>query len=577
MIRNALGANVKRDFVLVKVTADDGTVGYGEAHHGQNPTAMAEIIQGGIGTLVTGSDPFDTEGIWERVRHQQVQTHGLGAGSLIALSGIDIALWDLKGKLLGQPVYRLLGGTAQAPSRLRGRPHPRLPATGLARRGGRAPSSTAGTPRSSSGSGTPRGATRSGSPGCGATSGTGSTSRWTPRPATPRRTSSRSIAYCEDHGVYWLEEPFPPDAVGRLPGPRGADPRPPRGGREPLRPAGGAGAPRSARDRRRAGRLHQGGRDLGGQEDLRHGRRVAHQVRSPHEPLDVERGRERPPPLRPRQRPHLRGGRSPRQSLPDRPRPQPPRGPRRAHRAATTHPASGSTSTRRCSPTTPQCPDPATFPAAERTRPLRGRPRGEDARGGWPDRTTRRLRHEARHVHASDPRLSPWVPHPSQRGHGRHPLRRRGRIRRGVARGALRPPLRAHPVAAHADGRPHPGDRAHQALHRRHLPPVPAPRDRRRAGRPVRPHVEGALHVRHRPGGDPARLRDVQAPRRGPDGDDRGVDRHDPRHLVFRPTLRIPREGTGTSRSGTRSCRTSGSARWASPTRTRIPRSCCPQ
>ena len=72
VLRNALGANIKRDFVLAKVTADDGTVGYGEAHHGQNPTAMAEIIQGGIRTLVVGSDPFDTEGTWERVRHQQV-------------------------------------------------------------------------------------------------------------------------------------------------------------------------------------------------------------------------------------------------------------------------------------------------------------------------------------------------------------------------------------------------------------------------------------------------------------------------------------------------------------------------
>ena len=46
VLRNALGANIKRDFVLVKVTADDGTVGYGEAHHGQNPTAMAEIHPG---------------------------------------------------------------------------------------------------------------------------------------------------------------------------------------------------------------------------------------------------------------------------------------------------------------------------------------------------------------------------------------------------------------------------------------------------------------------------------------------------------------------------------------------------
>ena len=116
VIRMGLGRNVKRDFVFVKVTADDGTVGYGEAHHGQNLTAMAEVIEKGVGSLIIGADPFDSEGIWERVKRQQIQTHGLGAGSVIALAGIDLALWDLKGKLLGQPVYRLLGG---APKKIR--------------------------------------------------------------------------------------------------------------------------------------------------------------------------------------------------------------------------------------------------------------------------------------------------------------------------------------------------------------------------------------------------------------------------------------------------------------------------
>lgn len=111
VVRMGLGRNVKRDFVMVKVTTDDGTVGYGESHHGQNLTAMAEIIEKGVGSLLIGEDPFDTEGIAQRVKHQQIQTHGLGAGSVIALSGIDIALWDLKGKLLGQPIYRLLGGS----------------------------------------------------------------------------------------------------------------------------------------------------------------------------------------------------------------------------------------------------------------------------------------------------------------------------------------------------------------------------------------------------------------------------------------------------------------------------------
>ncbi len=113
LVRNALGANTKRDTVVVRIVADDGTIGYGEAHHGQNPTAMVEVIERGLGTLIQGADPFDSEGIWARLAHQQVVTHGLGAGSVIGLSGIDIALWDLKGKLLGQPVYRLLGASSK--------------------------------------------------------------------------------------------------------------------------------------------------------------------------------------------------------------------------------------------------------------------------------------------------------------------------------------------------------------------------------------------------------------------------------------------------------------------------------
>ena len=213
MVRNALGANIKRDFVLVKVTADDGTVGYGEAHHGQNLTAMAEIIRNGIATLLIGSDPFDTEGIWERVRHQQVQTHGLGAGSVIALSGIDIALWDLKGKLLGQPVYRLLGGS-----------HKRLRAyVGGLTLGFQPPDSLAAEVGKFVDRGYSAVKVRVGD----------TPKRDAERVARVRRefgddldiavdaqtryTASdlvEVVAYCEDHGVYWLEEPFAPDAVG---------------------------------------------------------------------------------------------------------------------------------------------------------------------------------------------------------------------------------------------------------------------------------------------------------------------------------------------------------------------------
>ena len=111
LVRLGLGTNTKRDIVLVRITDESGAVGLGEAHHGQNPTAMATVVQDGLGSLIIGADPLDSEGIWHRLERQQIVTHGLGAGSITALAGIDNALWDLKGKLLGQPVYRLLGGS----------------------------------------------------------------------------------------------------------------------------------------------------------------------------------------------------------------------------------------------------------------------------------------------------------------------------------------------------------------------------------------------------------------------------------------------------------------------------------
>jgi L-alanine-DL-glutamate epimerase-like enolase superfamily enzyme len=109
-LKFGLGLNVKRDLVLVKVVCNDGTVGYGEAHHALAPTAIAEIINYSIAPLLIGAEPMNTEGLWSLVYHHQIQTHGAGTAATIAYSGIDIALWDLRGKILKEPVYRLLGG-----------------------------------------------------------------------------------------------------------------------------------------------------------------------------------------------------------------------------------------------------------------------------------------------------------------------------------------------------------------------------------------------------------------------------------------------------------------------------------
>jgi L-alanine-DL-glutamate epimerase-like enolase superfamily enzyme len=109
-----VGQNVKRDMVLVKVVAEDGTVGFGEAHHAMAPTAIAEIVNYSLAPIVAGMDCLDREGIYDRIYRSQIQTHGTGTAAVISASGIDIALFDLAGKLLKQPIYSLLGGGHKA-------------------------------------------------------------------------------------------------------------------------------------------------------------------------------------------------------------------------------------------------------------------------------------------------------------------------------------------------------------------------------------------------------------------------------------------------------------------------------
>lgn len=110
-VRQGVGDMVKRDLVLVRVVSECGHVGYGESHMGLNPTAIAEVVNHSIRPQLLGFDVHDLEGAWSRIFSHQIVTHGLGAGSVIALSGVDIALWDLRGKLLGLPVYKLMGGS----------------------------------------------------------------------------------------------------------------------------------------------------------------------------------------------------------------------------------------------------------------------------------------------------------------------------------------------------------------------------------------------------------------------------------------------------------------------------------
>lgn len=108
-----VGRTIKRDAVIVKITTEDGIVGWGEAHHGRCPGAVAHLANTTLRTLVVGCDADDVSGIWQRMYQRQLASHGMGAGACLAISGIDMALWDIRAKALGVPLYRLLGGTSK--------------------------------------------------------------------------------------------------------------------------------------------------------------------------------------------------------------------------------------------------------------------------------------------------------------------------------------------------------------------------------------------------------------------------------------------------------------------------------
>jgi D-galactarolactone cycloisomerase len=112
-VRLGIGRSVKRDSVLVRVETDDGHVGWGEAHHGRCPGAIAKLIDTTLRELALGFDAHDVAGVWARVYRMQLASHGMGAAAALALSGLDLALWDIKCQATGLPLYQLLGGSAK--------------------------------------------------------------------------------------------------------------------------------------------------------------------------------------------------------------------------------------------------------------------------------------------------------------------------------------------------------------------------------------------------------------------------------------------------------------------------------
>jgi D-galactarolactone cycloisomerase len=111
-VSQGLGQAVKRDTVVVKVTTAGGLTGYGESYNGRAPLAVAQTVNTTLRDLVTGMDATQTVAIWDRFESRVLANHGTCAACVCSMSGIDMALWDIKGKALGLPLYRVLGGSA---------------------------------------------------------------------------------------------------------------------------------------------------------------------------------------------------------------------------------------------------------------------------------------------------------------------------------------------------------------------------------------------------------------------------------------------------------------------------------
>lgn len=102
----------KVGFLLVEVSTDEGITGIGEASDcfgHQIPLAAKEVIEGKIKPLLLQEDPFNVEWLWCKMRDGLISTGYEGIVTQ-AISGVEIALWDVIGKALKQPVCKLLGG-----------------------------------------------------------------------------------------------------------------------------------------------------------------------------------------------------------------------------------------------------------------------------------------------------------------------------------------------------------------------------------------------------------------------------------------------------------------------------------
>ncbi len=106
---SAAGVNAARSALLVEIETDSGLVGIAEAGAaGGSPVSTEAVIQHDLKPLLLGQDPLMIERLWQTMFGRSRQ-HGRRGIVMHAISGIDIALWDIAGKAAGLPLYKLFG------------------------------------------------------------------------------------------------------------------------------------------------------------------------------------------------------------------------------------------------------------------------------------------------------------------------------------------------------------------------------------------------------------------------------------------------------------------------------------
>src|SRR5579871_517668 len=91
---------------IVEIETDQGVVGWGECY---GPARITAAVVENVAPWLVGEDPLRTDHLWRAI-YARLRDHGQKGLVIQGLSGIDIALWDIKGKHFGAPVHRLLGG-----------------------------------------------------------------------------------------------------------------------------------------------------------------------------------------------------------------------------------------------------------------------------------------------------------------------------------------------------------------------------------------------------------------------------------------------------------------------------------